>query len=59
LRRKVDDMIKWLRLKYEHLFKDGSGAMQICRAKRHEYIGMTLDLSEPGECRVSMIDYRM
>jgi hypothetical protein len=48
-KKKVDDMIKWLRLKYEHLFEDGSDAMQICRGKVHEYIGMTLDFTEPGE----------
>jgi hypothetical protein len=50
-------MIKWLRLKYEHLFEDGSGAMKICRGKIHEYIGMTLDFSVPGECRVLMLPY--
>jgi hypothetical protein len=54
---KVDNMIKWLRLKYEHLFEDGSGAMKICHGKIHEYIGMTLNFSVPGECRVSMLPY--
>jgi hypothetical protein len=52
---KVDDMIKWLRLKYEHLFEDGSGAMQVRRGKVHEYIGITLDFTEPGECSMPML----
>jgi hypothetical protein len=56
-KNKVDNMIKWLHLKYEHLFEDGSGAMKICRGKIHKYIGMTLDFSVPGECRVSMLPY--
>jgi hypothetical protein len=56
-KKKVDDMIKWLRLKYEHLFEDGSGAMQICRGKVQEYIGMTLDFTEPGECSVPRLQY--
>jgi hypothetical protein len=33
--KRVDDMIKWLRMKYEHLFEDGSGAMKVCRGKEH------------------------
>jgi hypothetical protein len=53
----VDDMIKWLRTKYKHLFDDGSGAMKIRRGKVHEYIGMTLDFNVPGQLKVSMFPY--
>jgi hypothetical protein len=56
-KKKVDNMIKWLRLKYKHLFEDGSDAMKICRGKIHEYIGMTLDFSIPGECRGLMLPF--
>jgi hypothetical protein len=55
--KRVDDMIKWLSLKYEHLFEDGSGAMKVCRGKVHEYIGMTLDCTVPGQVKVTMLPY--
>jgi hypothetical protein len=57
LTKRVDDMIAWLRLKYEKLFPDGSGAMKVCRGKVHEYIGMTLDFTVPGELKVTMLPY--
>ena len=32
----VTHMVKWLRKKYEHLFKDGSGKTKLCREKNHD-----------------------
>ena len=34
---------KWMRKKYECLFKDGSGKMKLCRGKVHDYLSMNLD----------------
>jgi hypothetical protein len=31
--------------------------MTVSRGKKHKYLGMDLDYSEPGLCKVSMIDY--
>ena len=50
-------MVKWLKAKYEQLFEDGSGAMTITRGKIHDYLGMQLDFSTPGEVKVTMIPY--
>jgi hypothetical protein len=49
---------EWLKSTYEHLFDDGSGAMSISsRSKIHEYLGMTMDFSIPGEVKITMIPY--
>ena len=53
----VSRMVKWLKAKYEQLFEDGSGAMMITRGKIHDYLGMQLDFSMPGEVKVTMIPY--
>jgi hypothetical protein len=53
----VTKMADWLRSTYERLFDDGSGEMKICRGKIHEYLGMTLDFTVPGEVKVTMIPY--
>ena len=53
----VDCMVAWLKEKYETLFTDGTGAMKVRRGKVHEYVGMTLDFSTPGELMVTMIPY--
>jgi hypothetical protein len=53
----VTKMADWLRSTYERLFDDGSGEMKICRGKVHEYLGMTLDLTIPGEVKITMIPY--
>ena len=53
----VSRMVKWLKAKYEQLFEDGSGAMTITRGKIHDYLGMQLDFSMPGEVKVTMIPY--
>ena len=55
--KRVDDMVKWLRMMYERLFEDGSGTMKVCRGKVHEYIGMTLDFNAPGKVKVTMLPY--
>ena len=53
----IDDTIDWLRSEYESIFEDGSGAMKVHRGKVHKYLGMSLDFSHKGQCRVSMYDY--
>ena len=53
----IDETIEWLREEYESIFEDGSGAMKVHRGKVHKYLGITLDFSHKGKCRVSMYDY--
>ncbi len=53
----IDDMIALLRVKYESIFEDGSGQMKVHRGKTHKYLGMSLDFSHKGGCRVTMHDY--
>jgi hypothetical protein len=50
-------MADWLKRTYERLFDDGSGEMKICRGKVHDYLGMNLDFSVPGEVKITMIPY--
>ncbi len=52
-----DDTIDWLQGEYESIFEDGSGAMKVHQGKVHKYLGMLLDFSHKGQCRVSMYDY--
>ena len=53
----VSHIVRWLKAKYEQLFEDGSGAMMITHGKIHDYLGMQLDFSMPGEVKVTMIPY--
>jgi hypothetical protein len=53
----VDKLIDWLRAKYESIFKDCLGQMNVHRGKVHKYLGMSLDFSYKGQCRVTMYDY--
>jgi hypothetical protein len=53
----VDEMIEWLREHYEVIWEDGTGKMKVSRGKVHKYLGMTLDYSVDGQCKVSMIPY--
>jgi hypothetical protein len=55
--RAVDQMIEWLRENYEVIWEDGTGKMKVSRGKVHKYLGMTLDYSVDGQCRVTMIPY--
>ncbi len=50
-------MIKWLRAAYERIFEDGSEVMKFHRGKVHKYLGMSLDFSHKGQCRVTTYDY--
>ena len=52
-----DELIEELRLEYESIFEDGSGKMKVSRGKVHKYLGMTLDYTVPGQCKISMDDY--
>ncbi len=53
----IDDTIAWLRIEYESIFEDGSGQMKVHRGKTNKYLGMLLDFSHKGQCRVTMHDY--
>ncbi len=53
----IDDTIAWLRVEYEGIFEDGSGQMKVHWGKTHKYLGMSLDFSHKGQCRVTMHDY--
>ena len=53
----LNKIIRWLKSTYERLFDDGSGAMSVSRGKIHEYLGMTMDFSVPGEVKITMIPY--
>ena len=57
LTKVVTRMADWLNKTYEQLFSDGSGKMKTNRGKIHRYLGMTLDLSIPGEVKVTMVPY--
>ena len=52
-----DDLIKILKEEYESIFEDGSGKMTVNRGKVHKYLGMTLDYTTKGLCKVTMLDY--
>ena len=55
--RQTDRMIEYLRKEYERIFEDGSGKMTVKRGKVHEYLGMTIDYSDPGQAKVTMLNY--
>ena len=48
----VEEFIEWIKSKYENFTK-----VKPSRGKRHDYLGMTLDYSVPGEVTISMTDY--
>ena len=52
-----DDLIKILKEEYESIFEDGSGKMTVSRGKVHKYLGMTLDYTTKGLCKVTRLDY--
>ena len=52
----VDQIVKCLRSKYESIFEDGSGRMNVKRGKIHNHLGMTLDFTVKGQVSVSMFD---
>ncbi len=47
-----DDFLKWLQEKYGSVKK-----VEGTRGKKHDYLAMTLDYSEPGVLKVDMVDY--
>ena len=49
-------MVLWLRHKYEEILSNGEGKMTVRRGKVHDYLGMTLDFSIPGEVCIDMVD---
>jgi hypothetical protein len=53
----MDRMIGYLWQEYESIFEDGSGAMTVSRGKIHNYLGMTLDYSVPGQVIITMLNY--
>ena len=53
----MDRMIDYLRKDYESTFEDSSGKMTVKRGKVHEYLGMTIDYSEPGQAKITILNY--
>ena len=53
----VDDMITWLRSKFETIFEDGTGEMTVHPGPKFDYLGMDLDFSIPGTVKISMIPF--
>jgi hypothetical protein len=53
----MDSMIEHLRLEYESIFEDGSGAMTVSRGKVHKYLGMTLDYTVRGQVKITMFEF--
>ena len=49
-----DEFHKWLEAKYGD---PKIGKVKAVRGKRHDYLGMTLDYSEPGKVKIDMIEY--
>ena len=52
-----DRFIKTLKDEYESIFEDGSGKMKVSRGKVHKCLGMTLDYSKKGQCKITMPEY--
>jgi hypothetical protein len=46
----IDEMKSWLKSIYGE-------DMRVSRGQKHDYLGMDLDYSVPGEVRVTMVDY--
>ena len=53
----MDRMIEYLRKEYESIFEDGSGKMTVKRGKVHEYLGMDINYSEPGQAKITILNY--
>ena len=52
---KVNDEFRlWLEKTYA---ADNIGKVKVTRGKRHDYLGMTLDYTDPGKVKIDMIDY--
>ncbi len=52
---KVNDKFEqWVKETYE---EKGIGKVKVTRGKIHDYLGMTLDFSTPGQVKITMIDY--
>jgi hypothetical protein len=52
-----DQLIKELHDEYESIFEDDSGHMKVSRGKVHKYLGMTIDFTMKGQCKISMLEY--
>ena len=52
-----DDLIKIIKEEYKRIFEDGSGKMTLNQGKVHKYLGMTLDYTTKGLCKVTMFEY--
>ena len=52
-----DYLIKILKEECKSIFEDGSVKMKVSRGKFHKYLGMNLDYTTKGLCKVTMLDY--
>jgi hypothetical protein len=52
-----DQFIDTLKEEYENIFEDGTGKMTVHRGKHLKYLGMDLDFSTDGVCKITMPEY--
>ena len=52
--KETDKFVEWLRKNYED---ENIGKIKVSRGKVHEYLGMKLDFSSPGEVKIDMHEY--
>jgi hypothetical protein len=48
--KEVNKTIEWL----QRIYREG---MRTSQGKKHDYLGINLEYSVPGEVKVSMVDY--
>jgi hypothetical protein len=53
----LDETIEWLHQEYASIFKDSSRKMKVNRGPKFKYLGMDLDNSNRGQCKVTLIGY--
>ena len=53
----ITSYIEWLCKTNEHIFEDGLGALKVSHGSLHDYLGMQLDFSTPGELKLTMVPY--
>jgi hypothetical protein len=50
----IDKFVEWLKENYED---EGIGNIKVSHGSVHDYLGMKLDFSKPGEVKINMVDY--
>ena len=50
----IDEFVQWIKDKYED---EEITKVKVTCGKKHDYLGMNLDYSKPGDVKIEMIDY--